>query len=117
MAWSLQNARPPLGPGAGMINLSARSGLTISFRWQSQGVFANLAARTLYFEIAGFARFALAAGANPTERLIVIPAEVAAELPLETATPFVVRDETGPGDPDVIWAGMIKTFGYATEPT
>lgn len=117
MGVSVAATTPPLvDPSTGNLNLNARGGIVISFREQAAGVFLDISAFQLFFEIDGYARFQLTPGADDTEQLITLTDELVASLPLNTAIPFVVRNETNV-PPTVDWGGMIKTYGYGGAPT
>ncbi len=104
--------------GAGNIAVHGRAAVVINYKEATgtPGVYADLSARALFFEVSGRYRVELAAGATADVRTIILDQEQVQALPLDDdGLPFAVLDET-PTDPRVPWSGLIVAYGYRTAP-
>lgn len=102
---------------SGDISVHGRAAFVIVVKFGTgvAGVYRDISADSLWFEIAGITRLELAAGDTIYTRKIVVTNDVVTELPLNGETQFDLRNET-PEYPDVPWSGVITAYGYRTAP-
>ena len=101
----------------GNIQVHGRAGISLTFQRLQDNVAQDISGDDLYFEISGYSRVALGTvSGDPTTRTIIVEPEVIVQIPLNTRTPFALRDETS--DPAVVrWDGIMFVRGYNQQPT
>lgn len=106
----------PLIDAAANIHVHGRGGFAIVYQQLVAGVFQDISALNLFFEIQNAVRVALLPGADATKRVIRVEAGVMEDLPLRQPVAFALRDETG--DPAIVtWDGYLVVRGFQLEPS
>ena len=108
----------PVVDDLGNIAVHGRSGLVIVVKIETAtaGVYENISASDLFFEIGGKLRLALSAGADIYSRQVILTRAQVATLSINQPYAFAIHDETT-STPSTPWAGTITTFGFKTAPT
>ena len=104
--------RPVIDPTNANLSIHAACGETVTFQVQdATGAFVDISAWALNLIIEGQSPVALLAGSDATRRLAVFSNEAIAQLPLNSPTPFVIRDD-GVSPSLARWAGLINLYGF-----
>lgn len=108
----------PVVDDLGNIAVHGRSGLVLVVKIETatSGVYEDISASDLFFEISGKLRLALSAGADIYSRQVILTRAQVATLSIGQPYAFAIHDET-PSTPSTPWAGTITTFGFKTAPT
>lgn len=108
----------PVVDDLGNIAVHGRSGLVLVVKIETAtaGVYENISASDLFFEIGGKLRLALSAGADIYSRQVILTRAQVATLSINQPYAFAIHDETT-STPSTPWAGTITTFGFKTAPT
>jgi hypothetical protein len=108
----------PVVDDLGNITVHGRSGLVIVVKVETEtsGVYEDISASDLFFEIGGKLRLALSAGADIYSRQVILTRTQVATLSINQPYAFAIHDET-PTTPSTPWAGTITTFGFKAAPT
>lgn len=108
----------PVVDDLGNIAVHGRSGLVLVVKIETAtaGVYEDISASDLFFEIGGKLRLALSAGADIYSRQVILTRAQIATLSINQPYAFAIHDET-PSTPSTPWTGTITTFGFKAAPT
>jgi hypothetical protein len=107
--------RPTVDPQTGDIQLHGRQGFSLPVNFVgANGDPRDMTGLSIYFEVEGKLRLALAAGATVDERVITLSREDVGTL-FEGAFDFAIVDESG-ALPDTPWKGRISAYGFKDQP-
>jgi hypothetical protein len=111
--WEIARGRPFFEGDT--LNVHGRGGAVIVFQIQAAGVFQDISARSLLFELDGETAIALTPGADDTQQLITIPESLVRAMSVGEAVNFAVLDITG--EPVVaLWTGQLRPYGFNGTP-